>query len=204
MTNLRLRQGFLLVPNMCILGKQYPICASLCGLWVAPYSCSYSIFKTNLLPSFYIPLSSRLHAYTVLSVIGGAEVQTVQLQFRSFKPGISHFPSLVFRFQTFTNKMADTVDFSIAVRPNDLEAVPGIVKGIVEKANALSPGDETARHALLIQARSLVQALETPRETMTKHTWAQVRMALGKLLFWNLSNLNYYEARRGYRFGHRC
>lgn len=100
--------------------------------------------------------------------------------------------------------MADTVDFSIAVRPNDIDAVPGIVKGIVEKTNALSPGDETARHALLIQARSLVQALETPRETMTKHTWAQVRVALSKLLFWNPSNLNYYEARRGYRFGYRC
>lgn len=77
--------------------------------------------------------------------------------------------------------MADSVDFSIAVRPNDLDAVPGIVKGIVDKANALSPGDETARHALLIQARSLVQALETPRETMTKHTWAQVRITLSKV-----------------------
>lgn len=77
--------------------------------------------------------------------------------------------------------MADIVDFSIAVRPNDLDAVPGIVKGIVDKANALSPGDETARHALLIQARSLVQALETPRETMTKHTWAQVRIAFSKV-----------------------
>lgn len=131
-------------------------------------------------------------------------MHTVQAQFRSFPLGTSTFLSFVFRFQAFTNKMADTVDFSIAVRPNDLEAVPGIVKGIVEKANSLSPGDETARHALLIQARSLVQALETPRETMTKHTWAQVRMTLSKSLFWNASNLNYYEARRGYRFGHRC
>lgn len=75
------------------------------------------------------------------------------------------------------------MDFSIAVRPNDIDAVPKIVKGIVHKANALSPGDETARHALLIQARSLVQALETPRETMTKHTWAQVRMTLRRLFF---------------------
>lgn len=100
--------------------------------------------------------------------------------------------------------MADTVDFSIAVRPNDLDAVPGIVKGIVEKANAFSHGDETARHALLIQARSLVQALETPRETMTKHTWAQVRMTLSKLVTWHLSNLEYYQAGRGYRFGHWC
>lgn len=86
--------------------------------------------------------------------------------------------------------MEHTVDFSIAVRPNDLGAVPGIVKGIVEKANAVSPGDETARHALLIQARSLVQALETPRETMTKHTWAQVRMTLSKLYFGHRSNLD--------------
>lgn len=76
--------------------------------------------------------------------------------------------------------MAGTVDFSIAVKPNDLEAVPGIVNGIVQKANALAPDDETARHALLIQARSLFQALETPRETMTKHTWAQVRESLNK------------------------
>ncbi|KAH8775295.1 S-adenosyl-L-methionine-dependent methyltransferase [Diaporthe sp. PMI_573] len=75
--------------------------------------------------------------------------------------------------------MEDTVDFSIAVRPNDIDAVPGIVKGVVEKAAALSPGDETARHALLIQARSLVQALETPRETMTKHTWAQLGVDTG-------------------------
>lgn len=100
--------------------------------------------------------------------------------------------------------MADTVDFSIAVRPNDFDAVPGIVKGIVEKANALSPGDETARHALLIQARSLVQALETPRETMTKHTWAQVRMTLSKMCLWNLSNLDNNPAGRRHRFGHRC
>lgn len=96
------------------------------------------------------------------------------------------------------------MDFSIAVRPNDLDAVPGIVKGIVEKANALSPGDETARHALLIEARSLVQALETPRETMTKHTWAQVRIAPSKPLIWHLSDLEYYQAGRRHRFGHWC
>jgi isopentenyl diphosphate isomerase/L-lactate dehydrogenase-like FMN-dependent dehydrogenase len=102
--------------------------------------------------------------------------------------------------------MEDTVDFSIAVRPNDIDAVPGIVKGVVEKAAALSPGDETARHALLIQARSLVQALETPRETMTKHTWAQVRMKLGNSFFsfGILSNLDYYQAGRRYRSGHWC
>ena len=30
--------------------------------------------------------------------------------------------------------MEDTADFSIAVRPNDLDVVPGAVTGIVEKA----------------------------------------------------------------------
>lgn len=70
--------------------------------------------------------------------------------------------------------MADTVDFSIAVQPNDLGAVPALVESIVDQTSSLSPGDEIGRHALLIKARTLVQALETPRETMTKHTWAQV------------------------------
>lgn len=73
--------------------------------------------------------------------------------------------------------MPDTLDFSIAVHPNDLCAVPALVKSIVKGACGLSHGahgDDAARHALLITARTLVQALETPRETMIKHTWAQV------------------------------
>lgn len=45
MTNLRLKQGFLLVRNNPFLDEQYPICASLCDLWVDPYLCSFSIFQ---------------------------------------------------------------------------------------------------------------------------------------------------------------
>lgn len=70
--------------------------------------------------------------------------------------------------------MADTLDLSIAIHPSDLAAVPALVKTIVKEAESLTPGDDAARHALLINARSLVQALETPRETMIKHAWAQV------------------------------
>lgn len=70
--------------------------------------------------------------------------------------------------------MAEPVDFSIAISPNDIGAFPTLVDSIAEDATTLTPGDEAARHALLIKARSLVQALETPRETMIKHTLAQV------------------------------
>lgn len=123
--------------------------------------------------------------YTIIPAIKCAKVKPVQLHSdtcpRETLPSYFNRTSV----QVFTNTMADAVDFSIAVRPNDIGAVPEIVKGIVDKASALSPGDETARHALLIQARSLVQALETPRETMTKHTWAQVRLTLSKLVLGN-------------------
>lgn len=69
--------------------------------------------------------------------------------------------------------MADLVDFSVAVCPNDLGSVSALAKSIATDAAELSSGDDAARHALIINARTLVQSLETPRETMTKHTWAQ-------------------------------
>lgn len=69
--------------------------------------------------------------------------------------------------------MADLVDFSVAVCPNDLGSVSALAKSIATDAAELSSGDDAARHALIIKARTLVQSLETPRETMTKHTWAQ-------------------------------
>lgn len=70
--------------------------------------------------------------------------------------------------------MADTVQFSVAVSPNDIGAVPDLVKSIATAVHTLDDGGDVARHALLLKARTLVQALETPRETMIKHTWAQV------------------------------
>lgn len=69
------------------------------------------------------------------------------------------------------------VDLSVAIGPNDAQAVPELVKSIVEGFGDLPSGGDRARHALILHARNLVQALETPRESMIKHTWAQVSLA---------------------------
>ena len=75
------------------------------------------------------------------------------------------------------------VDISVATNPNDIDSVPRIIKELVAGVGNLSEGGDAARHDLLLRARSLVQALETPRETMIKHCWAQVRSPLGLLCF---------------------
>lgn len=67
------------------------------------------------------------------------------------------------------------VDVSIATSPNNLEAAPGLVKEINEGLKSLASGGHEARHELIVKARSLMLALEAPRETMIKHCWAQVR-----------------------------
>ncbi|KAH6843416.1 S-adenosyl-L-methionine-dependent methyltransferase [Chaetomium sp. MPI-CAGE-AT-0009] len=65
------------------------------------------------------------------------------------------------------------VDVSIALRPNDLDSVPGLIKDISATGHVLKPDDGASRLRLLEKARNLVRALETPRETMIKHCWAQ-------------------------------
>lgn len=75
-----------------------------------------------------------------------------------------------------TNGSAKTpvVDVSVATSANNLSAVPDIVKSISALDTAAVAGDETARLELVEKARKLVRSLETPRETMIKHCWAQV------------------------------
>jgi hypothetical protein len=74
---------------------------------------------------------------------------------------------------------ADTeeiVDLSIASVPNDIGSVPGLLDDIafLGSTHELS-ADRDGRLSLLEKARSLVAALETPRETMLKHVGAEVR-----------------------------
>jgi hypothetical protein len=69
------------------------------------------------------------------------------------------------------------VDVATASRPCDPEAVPSILKRIVSSGETPSVDDDSVRLALLANARELVRALETPRETMIKHCWAQVHAA---------------------------
>jgi hypothetical protein len=67
-----------------------------------------------------------------------------------------------------------SVDISTALQPNDSNAVPEILKGITSLGDAPAVDNDETRLALLAKARDLVRALETPRETMIKHNWAQV------------------------------
>ena len=69
--------------------------------------------------------------------------------------------------------MAQTVDLTLATRPSDVEAVPGLVDELSSLVKNLRTGGDEARHDMLKKARALVDSLETPRETMIKHTWAQ-------------------------------
>lgn len=67
------------------------------------------------------------------------------------------------------------VDISVALSPNNLDAVPKLLEEITAGVQALKTGGDTARHELAVKARAMMQALETPRETSIKHLWAQVR-----------------------------
>lgn len=66
-----------------------------------------------------------------------------------------------------------TVTVATATSPSDLAAVPQLIKELADGVSSLEPGCNEARQALAIKARTLMQALETPRETMIKHCWAQ-------------------------------
>jgi hypothetical protein len=67
-----------------------------------------------------------------------------------------------------------SIDIAIATSPNDIEAVPGLLKDITANIESLAAGGNVDRQHLLTKCRTMVQALETPRETMIKHCWAQV------------------------------
>ncbi|CAM1504819.1 Fc.00g024100.m01.CDS01 [Cosmosporella sp. VM-42] len=64
-------------------------------------------------------------------------------------------------------------DVSIALHANDVEAVPGLLKEITTFSESFQKNDEEARLQLMAKAKTLWQALETPRETMIRHCWAQ-------------------------------
>ncbi|KAK1633478.1 hydroxyindole O-methyltransferase [Colletotrichum phormii] len=65
------------------------------------------------------------------------------------------------------------VDISVALAACDLPNVEQHVENIANLTGAVAKGNDTARLSMLQSARLLVHALETPRETMIKHCWAQ-------------------------------
>lgn len=66
------------------------------------------------------------------------------------------------------------VDGSVAISPNIPEMVPGLLKKIAASGEAFASEDSIARTELLDAARSLVYAVETPREAMIRFCWSQV------------------------------
>ncbi|KAF9877752.1 hypothetical protein CkaCkLH20_04887 [Colletotrichum karsti] len=68
--------------------------------------------------------------------------------------------------------MAQPLDLSIATRPGNSGAVPGLVEDINALSSSLREGDEETRHKLISKTRNLLQSLQTPREQMVQHTWA--------------------------------
>lgn len=66
------------------------------------------------------------------------------------------------------------VDLSLTTKPTDISAVPKLLGEIVTGVHGLAKGDDQVRHEVIRKARALVLALQTPRETMVEHCWAQV------------------------------
>jgi hypothetical protein len=71
--------------------------------------------------------------------------------------------------------MSQAVDLSLATRPSNADAVPGLIEDINRLQSSLKDGDEETRHKLAIKARGLLQSLLTPREQMSQHISADVR-----------------------------
>lgn len=67
------------------------------------------------------------------------------------------------------------LDDLVAISPSIPEKVPGLLEDILTHGLAFSGNkDVKARNDLLDAARSLVYALETPREAMIRYCWSQV------------------------------
>lgn len=73
------------------------------------------------------------------------------------------------------------LDPSVAIQPNDAKRVAELSNAIGSLGATWSPSDDATRNQLLKQARALVLSLETPRETMIRHVWAQVSLFLPNL-----------------------
>ncbi|KAL2869497.1 S-adenosyl-L-methionine-dependent methyltransferase [Aspergillus lucknowensis] len=68
----------------------------------------------------------------------------------------------------------ETFDNEVAIRPNAAEEVPDLLKKVTSLAAVYADNaSEDARAEFLDTARSLVYALETPREAMIRYCWSQ-------------------------------
>lgn len=70
------------------------------------------------------------------------------------------------------------LDDRIPISPSAPQEVPRLLNQITSHGDAFLHDDPGARLKLLEDARSLVNALETPRESMIRYCWAQVSCCL--------------------------
>lgn len=76
---------------------------------------------------------------------------------------------------TATNGESKQAEVSVT-SATDAAAVSTLIKELsAEGANFDETTDEETRLSLCLKARALWKALETPRETMIRHCWGQVR-----------------------------
>lgn len=74
-----------------------------------------------------------------------------------------------------TAKGAERIDVDrIAISPNAPHDVPALIEQIVVSDRSISLDDTQARWKLRDAARSLADALETPRERLIRQCWSQV------------------------------
>lgn len=67
-----------------------------------------------------------------------------------------------------------SVPVSTALSSSNPAIVPACAKDIARLGETFSSTDSATRQELLRRSRELVLALETPRETMIRHCWAEV------------------------------
>ncbi|PHH90714.1 hypothetical protein CDD83_2868 [Cordyceps sp. RAO-2017] len=65
------------------------------------------------------------------------------------------------------------MDSTIALAPGGLEALPGLLSDLAKGVDDLLRGNDADRHDLVHKCRSLMLGLQTPREVMLDHCWAQ-------------------------------
>lgn len=71
----------------------------------------------------------------------------------------------------------------LAVSPNLPAQIPALLEQLNADGNEYLSTDPQARLKLLETARSLVYALETPREAIIRHCWSEVRISLSQGLY---------------------
>lgn len=73
------------------------------------------------------------------------------------------------------NGFAAAPDSHAIIAPSAPEQLPSLLGDIESHAKAYTGDDPDARLKLVDAAQSLVQSMETPRETMLRYCWANVR-----------------------------